>query len=136
VRHLREDGFRFRPRDPVDWLTCDMIAQPARVAALVADWIANGHAHRAMFNLKLPMKRRSAEIERLRGLIAARLSGAGRGFELRLKHLYHDREEVTGFCALAGRSGSRKPDPDGRAPARRGGRVGPIGRGGRRQWAR
>ena len=121
VRHLREDGFRFRPRAPVDWLTCDMIASPARVAALVADWIANGHAQRAMFNLKLPMKRRSAEIERLRGLFVERLSGAGHGFDLRLKHLYHDREEVTGFCTAAGRTAARKAGRDDRMPARGGG---------------
>ena len=32
VTHLREDGFRYRPAHPVDWLVCDMVEQPRRVA--------------------------------------------------------------------------------------------------------
>ena len=25
IRHLRQDGFKFRPQRPVDWLVCDMV---------------------------------------------------------------------------------------------------------------
>ena len=35
------------------------VAVPDRIAALVARWICEGHARRAIFNLKLPMKRRA-----------------------------------------------------------------------------
>lgn len=38
VRHRREDGFRFRPAEPVDWMVCDMVESPSRVCALAARW--------------------------------------------------------------------------------------------------
>lgn len=97
VEHLRADGFRYRPPRPVDWLVCDMVEQPVRIAALVADWFTGGHCQRAVFNLKLPMKKRYDELLRCEALMAERLSGAGIHFDLRFKQLYHDREEVTGY---------------------------------------
>jgi 23S rRNA (cytidine2498-2'-O)-methyltransferase len=47
------------------------------------------------------MKKRHEEIERCRGLIDQRLRAAGLKYILRIKHLYHDREEVT--CYLTRR---------------------------------
>jgi 23S rRNA (cytidine2498-2'-O)-methyltransferase len=76
-----------------------MAAQPARIAVLVADWLARGQARHALFNLKLPMKKRLEEVDRCRGLIEQRLHAAGRRAILRIKQLYHDREEVTA-CML------------------------------------
>jgi 23S rRNA (cytidine2498-2'-O)-methyltransferase len=99
VEHLPADGFVWRPRGRVDWLLCDMVAPPARIAALVADWVARGQARNAIFNLKLPTKKRLAEVARCLGLIEARLAGAQLDWVLRVKHLYHDREEVTAFLA-------------------------------------
>ena len=37
IKHLRQDGFRYRPSRTVDWLVCDMVEQPAKVAALMAE---------------------------------------------------------------------------------------------------
>lgn len=98
VEHRREDGFRFRPRKPVDWMVCDMVEQPSRIAGLVAGWLAAGDCRDCIFNLKLPMKKRYAEVQRCREIIAKTLGG--KRFELRLKQLYHDREEVTGYLHL------------------------------------
>ncbi|MFN7550226.1 MAG: 23S rRNA (cytidine(2498)-2'-O)-methyltransferase RlmM [Pseudomonadota bacterium] len=92
VEHRREDGFRFRPRQRVDWVVCDMVEQPARVAALMRDWLAEGAARAAVFNLKLPMKKRWLETQRCIGMLEDAL---GDGWLLRAKQLYHDREEVT-----------------------------------------
>jgi 23S rRNA (cytidine2498-2'-O)-methyltransferase len=66
VTHLRADGLAFLPERPVDWVTCDIVEQPVRIAALVARWIGDGAARRAIFNLKLPMKtlRRRQRYER------------------------------------------------------------------------
>ncbi len=97
VEHRRADGFRFQPEEPVDWLVCDMVEQPGRVAHLVARWLAAGWCRECVFNLKLPMKRRQAEVERCRALIAAALDAAGVPHALAFKQLYHDREEVTGY---------------------------------------
>lgn len=99
VEHVRADGFTWRPHRPVEWMVCDMVEQPTRVAALVADWIGTGRCRRSIFNLKLPMKKRLEAVEQCRAIIAKRLAPHG-PFELRLKHLYHDREEITGYLTL------------------------------------
>ena len=95
VEHIRADGLAFKPKRPVDWLVCDMVEQPARVAACVAGWLAEGRCARAICNLKLPMKKRSEELERCRDIIDDALGG--RSYRLAMKQLYHDREEVTVF---------------------------------------
>ncbi|HET7730127.1 MAG TPA: 23S rRNA (cytidine(2498)-2'-O)-methyltransferase RlmM [Usitatibacter sp.] len=97
VKHRRDDGFHYRPPDPVDWMVCDMVESPARIARLAAKWIAEGWAREAIFNLKLPMKKRWEEVQRCRALIDEALGGDG--YYLRMKHLYHDREEVTAYLA-------------------------------------
>ena len=98
VDHLRADGFRYRPQKPVDWLVCDMVEQPRRVAALMADWLASGQCRYAIFNLKLPMKKRHDEVQLCLDLVADALATAGKRGELRAKQLYHDREEITVFA--------------------------------------
>jgi 23S rRNA (cytidine2498-2'-O)-methyltransferase len=115
VKHLRTDGFRYRPPVPVDWLVCDMVEQPVRIAKLVAAWLTEGHARYAIFNLKLPMKKRGEEVARCRAIVADALNERGKPFELRVRQLYHDREEVTGYVRLlsrkdqsASRSGSAR----------------------------
>ena len=97
VTHVRADGFKWRPLAPVEWMVCDMVEQPSRIAALVADWVASGRCRHAIFNLKLPMKKRHEEIARCRELIGKRFAQANLSYRLRLKQLYHDREEITGF---------------------------------------
>jgi 23S rRNA (cytidine2498-2'-O)-methyltransferase len=96
VEHFKTDGFRYRPRRSVDWMVCDMVEKPSRIAQLVADWILRGDCRETIFNLKLPMKKRYDAVEEAREKISSALDKAGINFELRLKQLYHDREEVTG----------------------------------------
>lgn len=97
VQHVRADGFRFRPPKPVDWLVCDMVEQPARIAALVSRWMAERLCRQAIFNLKLPMKKRYEEMQRCRYIIEESLDAAEIPFSLAFKQLYHDREEITGY---------------------------------------
>lgn len=98
VEHVREDGFHYWPKRPVEWLVCDMVEKPARIAQLVTRWVYEGKCQHAIFNLKLPMKKRSEELSRCRELIDAGLQG--KKYHLQFKQLYHDREEVTGFLTL------------------------------------
>ncbi|SMC28891.1 23S rRNA (cytidine2498-2'-O)-methyltransferase [Andreprevotia lacus DSM 23236] len=106
VKHLREDGFKYKPQHPVDWLVCDMVEQPQRIAALIARWFASGMTRHAVFNLKLPMKKRWQEIERCFDLIDNELDAAGIQYTLIAKQLYHDREEIT--CYLGRPSGRQR----------------------------
>jgi 23S rRNA (cytidine2498-2'-O)-methyltransferase len=95
VEHFKADGFTFRPAKAVDWLVCDMVEQPTRIAALIADWLANGRCRESIFNLKLPMKKRYQTVRACLEHIERRTSRAAVSVELACKQLYHDREEVT-----------------------------------------
>jgi len=95
IEHLRADGFRWQPNTPLDWLVCDMVEQPARVAERMATWFREGWCRRAIFNLKLPMKKRWQETRHCLELFA---SEAARPLEIRAKQLYHDREEITVYA--------------------------------------
>ena len=58
VTHLNEDAFTFRPATSVDILVCDVVEQPSRITALMLEWILADLCEIAIFNLKLPMKKR------------------------------------------------------------------------------
>ncbi len=100
VEHRREDGFRYRPGKTVDWLLCDMVEQPQRIAALMGDWLTRGDCRRALFNLKLPMKKRHESLHACLEGLRLRLDEAGLRHHLTCKQLYHDREEVTVYISL------------------------------------
>lgn len=95
VTHLRVDGLHFRPPRPVDWMVCDIVEKPMRVAALAAAWMAQGWCRHAIVNLKLPMKRRYEAVRQCLDHIHGCLAAAGGPYRLACKQLYHDREEVT-----------------------------------------
>lgn len=93
VTHVREDGFRYQPPHPVDWLVCDMVEQPQKVADLMAVWVKQRRARFALFNLKLPMKKRYSHIEECFDGIRQVMDDER--YSLAAKQLYHDREEIT-----------------------------------------
>ena len=74
------------------------VEQPIRVARLVAGWIADGDCRRSIFNLKLPMKKRYDELARCRAAMDEICRAQGVHCVIRFKHLFHDREEVTGYA--------------------------------------
>ena len=97
VQHLKQDGFKYVPRKAVDWLVCDMVEQPSKVATLIGTWFAAGWCKHAIFNLKLPMKKRVDALDTALGGIRKRLDEEGINYRMMAKQLYHDREEVTVF---------------------------------------
>lgn len=101
VKHYQYDGFKFRPaKKNVYWLVCDMIEKPSRVAKLMAQWLIDGDCKEAMFNLKLPMKGRYAEVTKNLQTIKDMFAEEGHNYEMYAKHLYYDREEVTVHARL------------------------------------
>ncbi len=98
VEHLRADGFHWQPPQALDWMVCDMVEQPRRVAARMATWLREGWCRNAIFNLKLPMKKRWDETRLCLDLFAEQ---AQRPLTLRARQLYHDREEITVFAGTA-----------------------------------
>ncbi|MDO8810943.1 MAG: 23S rRNA (cytidine(2498)-2'-O)-methyltransferase RlmM [Gallionella sp.] len=97
VQHLKQDGFKYAPRKAVDWLVCDMVEKPSKVAALIGEWFAAGLCKHAIFNLKLPMKQSLIALDSALGGIRKRLDEEGINYRMMAKQLYHDREEVTVF---------------------------------------
>lgn len=93
VEHLKVDGFSYWPQKSVNWLVCDMVEKPIRIADLMVKWVAEGKSERALFNLKLPMKKRYQEVQKCFALIDEKM--AGQKYTLQAKHLFHDREEIT-----------------------------------------
>ena len=95
VEHLRTDAFTYRPESKIDWLVCDMAERPLHVSRLIARWLIQKLCSGAIFNLKLPMKKRHQTIMECQRLLEQTLNDAGIHHRLRIKQLYHDREEVT-----------------------------------------
>lgn len=97
IEHCPEDGFKFQPpkRKQIDWLVCDMVEQPMKVAKLIAKWLTSGWCRETIFNLKLPMKKRYQEVRLCLDFLADTLEKQGLKCHLQAKHLYHDREEIT-----------------------------------------
>jgi 23S rRNA (cytidine2498-2'-O)-methyltransferase len=90
LRHVQDSAFTFLPNEPADWLCCDMAWRPLEVAALLAKWGRRGAARFLVANIKLPMKKKVEMIRRVRDILA---TGGWR--DVRVKQLYHDRDEVT-----------------------------------------
>jgi 23S rRNA (cytidine2498-2'-O)-methyltransferase len=90
VEHLRMNAFGFAPEIPADWVVCDMAYRPLEVAGLLARWGRNRWAQFLIANFKLPMKKRVEMVGRIREILA---TGGWTG--LKVRQLYHDREEVT-----------------------------------------
>ena len=98
VEHLRADGFRWHPKQSLDWMVCDMVEQPSRVALRMAEWFREGWCRQSIFNLKLPMKKRWLETRRS---LDAFQDAAGHPLQVQARQLYHDREEITVYAARA-----------------------------------
>jgi 23S rRNA (cytidine2498-2'-O)-methyltransferase len=100
VQHILSDGFLFEPKKPVDWLVCDIVDKPARVTSMIIKWFTKEYCREAVFNLKLPMKQRYAEVKKCEERIRHELEKSGFRLEIQFKQLYHDREEVTGHLRV------------------------------------
>ncbi len=88
IVHRPEDAFKFAPQAPADWLFCDMVEDPERVAGLLEDWLARGWCRRFVVNLKFGRRDPLPLLRRARAL-------RGRCAVLKVRHLFHDREEFT-----------------------------------------
>lgn len=102
IEHRREDAFGFRPAagEKIDWLFCDLVEEPHHVMRnLVEPWLAGGWCRHFVVMLKFG---RVDPVALLREVLAPEGLAVSRSALLRVRHLYHDREEFT----LAGEIGS------------------------------
>lgn len=95
IEHRREDAFRFRPAasETFDWMFCDLVEEPHHVVRdLVTPWLANHWCRRFVVILKFGRAEPLALLQEVRSAGSPFVAHA-RG--LRIRHLYHDREEFT-----------------------------------------
>lgn len=90
LTHYKQSAFRYAPDEPIDWLFCDMAWRPLEVAQLLGKWARNEWAIRVVANLKLPMKDKWPTLDRCR----FELENGG-WKRVKMRQLYHDRDEVT-----------------------------------------
>jgi 23S rRNA (cytidine2498-2'-O)-methyltransferase len=95
IEHRREDAFGYRPvaGQVCDWLFCDLVEEPHHVLRhIVEPWLSHGWCRRFVVNLKFGRVDAVALLQELR-LPGSCLQVHAPG--LRIRHLYHDREEFT-----------------------------------------
>ncbi|MBO0222698.1 23S rRNA (cytidine(2498)-2'-O)-methyltransferase RlmM, partial [Vibrio parahaemolyticus] len=89
-RHHQVDGFKFEPNTKnITWLVCDMVEKPAKVAALITEWLLHGWCRETIFNLKLPMKKRYEEVSHILEKMRTQLAENGINVRIQAKQLYH-----------------------------------------------
>ncbi|HEX2860298.1 MAG TPA: SAM-dependent methyltransferase, partial [Lacunisphaera sp.] len=95
IEHRLEDAFRFSPAEGqvIDWLFCDLVEEPHHVMQnIVAPWLERGWCRRFVINLKFG---HVDPLALLREIRAAGSPFARHATAVRIRHLYHDREEFT-----------------------------------------
>jgi 23S rRNA (cytidine2498-2'-O)-methyltransferase len=88
---IQGDAFRFRPERPVDWLICDIIAEPVKLSELLLDWLREGHCQRFVFTIKFKGDGSYHELDLLRRELPALCESAY------LSRLCANKNEVTAF---------------------------------------
>ncbi len=84
------DAFTYRPDGPVDWLVCDVICAPDRTVELVERWLDDRLCRHVVATLKFKSDSGYDAIAVLGAWLSAKS-----GLHSRIKHLGHNRHEVT-----------------------------------------
>lgn len=95
IDHRREDAFNFQPAqgERFDWLFCDLVEEPHHVMTnIVEPWLTHGWCRRFVVMLKFG---RVAPVKLLQEITVPNGVLAAHATNLRIRHLYHDREEFT-----------------------------------------
>jgi 23S rRNA (cytidine2498-2'-O)-methyltransferase len=91
VEFQRGDAFRFQPRQPVDWLLCDVIAPAENTAELLLNWLRHAWCRRFVVTLKVKDSTQSWVLAKLKRDLAPLTS------ELFLTRLCANKKEVSAF---------------------------------------
>jgi 23S rRNA (cytidine2498-2'-O)-methyltransferase len=93
---VRGDAFKWLPPEPVDWLLCDVIAEPQRSVELLARWLEAGACRRFVLTVKFKGEGDDAVLRELKALLAGRELGHV------VRHLDNNKNEVTAWGEAAG----------------------------------
>jgi 23S rRNA (cytidine2498-2'-O)-methyltransferase len=93
LTHLRADGLTFKPNPqnvPVDWLVSDMLVTAGRDIGMLRPWFAGRWMCRFVVNIKLPQCHVYQALKPVEEYLATVPD-----ISYSIRHLYHDRREVT-----------------------------------------
>ncbi len=88
------DAFRFTPREPVDWLFCDVIAPPERTAELLRTWLKKKWCRNYVVTIKMKDETGVGVLEDVKRELPPLCT------ELFLTHLCANKKEVCAFGRL------------------------------------
>ena len=94
LQTVRADAFTYQPPRPVDWLLGDVIREPARTLALLRRWLGARWCKKMVLTVKFKGAAGYHVVAEFRQALAD--AGATR---FRIKHLHHNKNEVTVMLA-------------------------------------
>ena len=99
VTMIEGNAFTYEPpasQTPVDWLLADVICEPTRALVLIDRWVTRGWCHKLIVTVKFKGQNGYGMLADVRAVLER--EGCPR---LRIKHLHHNKNEVTvmAFCA-------------------------------------
>ncbi|HET6147800.1 MAG TPA: SAM-dependent methyltransferase [Polyangia bacterium] len=92
------NAFTYEPAQPVDWLLCDVVCEPARSLALIARWLERRWCRRLVATVKFKGREGYGILAQVPPMFASGGAGAGLGGGwrfARVKQLLHNKNEVT-----------------------------------------
>lgn len=92
IIHLKEDALKFTPGKSFDWLFCDMIGNPDFILDMLNKWLKNSWCLRFVVNLKIGRSDPISLLKKIKDLKRGLILQCSL---LKIRHLYHDREEIT-----------------------------------------
>lgn len=92
LTHVRQDAFSGAPLDEATWLLCDVIDAPARSLELIERALAEQRLRALVVTVKLKPPIDLGPVRAARALAA---EAASHGWQARVKHLVHNKHEVT-----------------------------------------
>ena len=91
---LKEDALKFKPdkNKSADWLFCDIIENPEIILKLLNTWLKNAWCRKFIVNLKIGRSDPIAIIKKIKDVKTGLTPYCS---SLKIRQLYHDREEIT-----------------------------------------
>jgi 23S rRNA (cytidine2498-2'-O)-methyltransferase len=93
---IEGNAFTYAPPQPVDWLLSDIVCEPVRSLTLIKDWLARGDCRHLVVTVKFKGREGYGILADVKGVLAEAALP-----RYRIKHLHHNKNEVTVFASTA-----------------------------------
>jgi 23S rRNA C2498 (ribose-2'-O)-methylase RlmM len=90
IIHVKDNGLKFMPPEPVDWMVCDMVMGARDTLSVLKAWHEQKAMRNFVVNVKLPKNNPWPQVSEALDLIETFGWAVARG-----RHLLHDRSEIT-----------------------------------------